>query len=336
MARWEKEGGDPENPPSFDDAMASASGYYLQKSFWGWFPPFSVQTRPPGQLWRDAWYDIREQNGGDTQQAREVALKQHGEWFRWYTYSSSDYTAYIPSTTDAYKRIYQDFPGLTRDLVAIAGDDLSMISLLTLGTTGEFSQPVSDFLRDNPLPGDDVPVATRMTPEQFENMVRVDDGWNEYSREKAKFDAEQNRLRILRDTPDIDSERKELYRSMIAANDNNFAEWVDGLKADNIPWSVNRTRGGQNRAERASIFLKKMLSNEKFASTEGRTPLFRDISDFLVQRERALKVMRESRNNDVRRANKESFLEYVNSEFLQQNPDFALFFDRYFSSEWVD
>jgi hypothetical protein len=123
---------------------------------------------------------------------------------------------------------------------------------------------------------------------------------------------------------------------MIAANDNSFAEWVDGLKADNVPWAVNRTSGGQNRAERASIFLKKMLSNEKFAAKEGKTPLFRDISDFLVQRDKALKVMRESRNNDVRRANKESFLEYVNSEFLQENPDFALFFDRYFSSEWVD
>jgi hypothetical protein len=335
VAEWEREGGDPEEAPSFDDAIAGATGYYLQKAFLGWFPPFSVQVRPPGQLWRDAWYDIREQNGGDTVAAREIALKQYGDWFRWYTYSSGDYTAYIPSTLEAYTRIWKDHPALTKKLVSIAGDDLSMVSLLTLGTSGEFSQPVSDFLRDNPLPGDNTTVVSRMTPEKFQNMILVDDGWNVYSTERAKFDAEQARLRTLRDMPDIESDQKELYREMIAENDARFGVFTEELEGQNRPWAVARTNRGKATADRATEFLREMFDDPKFMRSTGRTELFSDIKYFLEQRDIALKAISGTRKNEVKKANREKFLQYVTETFLQENPEFASFFDRYFSSEWV-
>jgi hypothetical protein len=336
VAQWEREGGDPDDAPTFDDAVTSTVGYYLQKGFLGWFPPFSVKTEPPGQLWRDSWYDIREQNGGDTAAAREIALKQHGEWFRWYTYSSGRYTSYVPSTVEAYTKIWKDHPDLTKKLVSIAGDDLSMVSLLTLGTAGEFSQSVSNFLRDNPLPGDGDTVVSRMTPEKFQNMVLVDDGWNEYSKERAKFDAEQMRLRSLRDMPDIDKGQKEVYREMIAQNSERFAEFVEELEGENRPWAVARTNRGRATADRAAFFLREMFADEKFKKSTGQIELFQEIESFLDERDVALKAISGTRNNNVKKANREKFLEYVTDVFLVESPEFASFFDRYFSSEWVD
>ena len=336
VAEWEREGGYPEDAPSFDDAIASATGYYFQKTFLGWAPPFAIDVRPPGQLWRDAWYEIREQEGGDTVVAREKALKQYGDWFRWYTYSSAEFTSYVPSTVEAYTRIWKDYPDLTKKLVGIAQDDLSMITLLTLGTSGEFSQPVNDFLRDNPLPGDNQTVASRMTPEKFENMVLVNDGWDVYSRERAKFDAEQIRLRALRDRPDIDKEEKEKYREMISLNERNFGNFVDELEQINLPWAVARTSRGTATSERAAIFLRTMFEDSKFMRSTGRIDLFKDIKFFLDQRDIALDAIKNAKSNEVKKANREKFMEYVTETFLVENPEFASFFDRYFSNEWVD
>jgi hypothetical protein len=337
MAEWEQSGKDPSEAPQFDDAVSDTIGYYAQKTFLGWAPPFSVRTDVPGQLWRDNWYKIREQYGDDTPAAREAYIKQNGDWARWYTYSSSDYSAYIPSTQEAYKRVWVDHPDLARQIVAIASEsgDLSMVSLLAVGTSGEFSQPVSDFLRNNPLPGDDVPVVSRKTPEQFESMILVEDGWNTYSRERAKFNAEQKRLRTLRDMPNLSSEQKQLYRDMIAENDSSFGSYVRDLKEANQPWALTFASRGTDRAEAAKIILKKMLSDEKFARTTGRSELFKNIGYFLEQRDKALQAIDNSKTAEGKKANKVSFLEYVNNEFLENSPEFASVFDRYFSSEWV-
>lgn len=335
MAEWEQSGKDPSEAPQFEDAVNDASWYYAQRTFLGWAPPFSVRTDVPGQLWRDNWYRIREQYGDDTQAAREAYIKQFGDWARWYTYSSSDYSAYIPSTQEAYKRVWVDYPSLAREVVSLAGDDLSMVSLLAIGTSGEFSQPVSDFLRNNPLPGDDVPVVSRMTTQQFENMVLVEDGWNVYSRERAKFDAEQKRLRALRDTPDISGEQKQLYRDMIAANDSGFAGFVEELKAGNEPWAFARAKGGADRAEQASIILKRIISDRKFADNTGREPLFKNIGYFLRERDKALAVIRGTKDQALKEANRASFVQWVNEQFIEDNPEFASVFDRYFSQEWV-
>jgi hypothetical protein len=336
MAEWEKSGAPIEEAPQFDDAVSDATGYYAQRAFFAWAPPFNVRTDVPGQLWRDNWYRLREQYGDDIQGARDAYIKQNGEWARWFTYSSSDYSSYIPSTQEAYRRVWVDHPDLARKLVALAGDDLSMVSLLALGTSGEFSQPVSDFLRNNPLPGDDVPVVSRMTPEQFQNMVFVEDGWNQYSRNRAKFDAEQKRLRALRDTPDISPQQKQLYRDMIAENDNRWSNvFVKNLEEENKPWAVARSQGGKDRAKNAAIFLETMLEDKKFATTTGRTELFSDIGFFLKQREKALTAIENSKTDEGRKANKDKFLAYVNEQFLEESPEFASFWDRYFSSEWM-
>jgi hypothetical protein len=332
VALWEK-GGKEGPAPTFDQAIDDTRAFYFVRGGAKWSNAFSVQQQAPGQLMRNSWFKIRDKYPDDTQGAREEFMKQWGDWARWYTYSSSEYGAFIPSSMEAYDRIWTQHPDVARDLVSISGSDLSMLTLMTLGTSGEFSQSVNDFLRDNPLPGDDKPVVTRMQPEKFANMVRVTDGWNEYSRNKIIYDAELNRLRNLRDEAP-DETMRGVHRSQIAQLDGQWRDWVDELEQDNVPWAVDKTDGAQRRADRAAIYLTQMFKNEKFAKTTGRLPIYEDIKYFLKEREKALDIISKEKNNDVKKSIRRQFAEFVANDISQNNPNFGVFYDRYFSSEW--
>jgi hypothetical protein len=190
VALWEKNGKEGP-PPTFEQAIDDSRAFYFTRAGAKFGNAFSISQQAPGQLMRNSWFKIRDKYPDDSQGAREEFMKQWGDWARWYTYSSSDYTTFIPSTMEAYDRIWTQHPDVARQLASISGKDLSFVNLMTLGTSGDFSQSVNDFLRDNSLPGDDKPVVSRLQPEKFANMVRVTDGWNEYSRNKIIYDADR-------------------------------------------------------------------------------------------------------------------------------------------------
>lgn len=332
VALWEKNG--KEGPsPSFEDAINSSRAFYFARAGAKFVNAFSIQQQAPGQLMRNAWFKYRDQYGDDSQAAREAFMKQYGDWARWYTYSSSEYATFVPSTMEAYERIWEKHPDLSRELVSVSGDDLGMLNLLTLGASGEFSQSISNFLRDNPLPGDSQPVVKRMQPEKFDNMIRVSDGWNQYNKDKVIYDAEYNRLRTLRNEAP-DETMRSVYRSQIKQLDDQWREYVQGLEAENDAWAIDRADSGGQRAKTASIYLKKMFANEKFMNTTGKLPIYQDIKFFLEQRENALELVRNEKDSDVKKSIKKQFIEFVASDISQYNPDFGAFFDRYFLSEW--
>lgn len=334
MAQWEKNNRAGE-PPTFQDAIDETRAFYMTRAGMKFWSPVTVNQRVPGQLMRDAWYEMRANAPDNIEGAREQYMQMYGEWARWYTYSSSDYTSYIPSTQDAYKRVWQEFPDLTREVVSLLGDDISLVGLIALGTGGDFSASVNNFMRDNPLPGDDVPVASRMTPEQFDNMVRVSDGWTMYFREKAKYDAERARLVELRDGADSKQE-KAYYSSWVKATDSTWDQTVDEMKRYNEPWAVDRTNVGGDKAQRTVYVLNKIMKNKRFMDGPGKDPLWQKIDQFLVDRQAALAYMKTAESAEDRASAKSQFYEHVIDTFAKDDAPFAEFFDRYFSSEWVE
>jgi hypothetical protein len=331
VAMWEK-GGKEGDSPTFEEAISDTRAFYFARAGAKFGNAFSIQQQAPGQLMRNAWFKYRDQYGDDSQGAREAFMKQYGEWARWYTYSSSEYTTFVPSTMEAYKRIWEQHPDLSRKLASISGTDLTMLNLLTLGASGEFSQSVNNFLRDNPLPGDNKPVVERMPIEKFDNMVRVNDGWDTYSKNKMLYDAELVRLRSLRDEAPTETMRG-VYRSHIAQLDGQWRDWVDGLEDENRAWAIEKASGGMQRAEVASVYLDEMFDNQKFNNTTGKLPIYQDIKFFLDQRKIALKAVREA-SSSQKASIKQQFVDFVSENISQNNPDFGPFFDRYFSAEW--
>lgn len=336
MAQWEMNGMPEDEQPTFEDAASQATTFYITRGATKFFNPFATDRKVPGQLMRDAWYDIRQKFPEDSRAAREEFVKMYGEAARWYTYSTSEYVTYIPSSQDAYRRIWVEYPELAKGLKSIVGNDnAEYISLLAMGTDGVFSQSVSNYMRDNPLPGDDVPVITRMQPAQFANVVEAADGWAVYSANRSKYDAEINRLRALRDNSETEYD-KDRYRAQIKANQDAWDLWVnvEGPLATNEAWQFDRADSEQ-RAPRAAIILEKIINDPKFAKADGKAPLWQNVARFLKNRDIALAAVKAEETSERKQLQKDAFAAWVEDNILAETPEFYPTWERYFIGEWV-
>jgi GNAT superfamily N-acetyltransferase len=351
MAQWEKNGYDGD-APTFEQAIEDAHAYYwstqleigpltipvpnpMSRGVLKNISPLSVFTSGPGQLWRDRWYAHREQYPNDTAEARRTFMEKHGDWARWYTYSSSEFTTYLPSSVDVYERVWEKYPDVVRDMVSVAGDDaISYINLLALDADTTFSPSVNNYLRNNPLPGDDVPVLRRIQPERFANIVRVNDGWDLYGKEVIKHEAEQVRLRELRDNAPT-TEMADFYRDEMYREDQAWKAWLrEGPLGQNEAWQISRNQGGKDQAANAALFLNKIIGDLDFAENEGKTKFWQRVKFFLGERERVLAEYDKLRNNEDKQNFKSDFRSWVRNEFLLTTPEFLPTYERYFEKEW--
>ena len=351
MAQWEKNGYDGD-APTFEQAIEDAHAYYwstqleigpltmpvpnpTSRGVLKNISPLSVFTSGPGQLWRDRWYAHREQYPNDTAEARRTFMEKNGDWARWYTYSSSEFTTYLPSSVDVYERVWEKYPDVVRDMVSVAGDDaISYINLLALDADTTFSPSVNNYLRNNPLPGDDVPVLRRIQPERFANIVRVNDGWDLYGNEVIKHEAEQLRLRELRDNAPT-TEMADFYRDEMYREDQAWKAWLrDGPLGQNEAWQISRNQGGKDQAANAALFLNKIISDPDFADNEGKTKFWQRVKFYLGERERGLAEYDKLRNNEDKQDFRSDFRSWVRNEFLLTTPEFLPTYERYFEKEW--
>lgn len=335
MARWERNGmiGD---APTFTDAVDETRAFYFARSGKKAVNSFSLSEQPPGQLMRDSWYAIKELYPDNPEEARRVYMEQYGEWARWYTYSSGEYSAYLPSTQDAYQRVWVDFPELTRSIVSLVGDDgLEYVSLLGLGTDGQFSQPVSNYYRENPLPGDDQPVVTRMNPEQFNNMVRADEGWGIYSKSRILFDTEMTRLRQLRDDAKSESQ-KDVYRDQISNLEDGWRAWVQDLQEANPAWGFDFNEGAKKKPQNAALVLRKIMDDPKFKDGPGRQPLWQNLRLLIDGRQTALDAIRKEETSEGKAEIRRGFVQWVNNDLVASTPELVSVWERYFSREWTE
>lgn len=284
---------------------------------------------------RDAWYRHREKYPNDTPEARRTFMEEHGQHARWYTYSSSEYVAYMPSSIDVFERVWEKYPNLVREMVSVAGDDaIQYVNLIALDADQTFNSAVNNYMRNNPLPGDDVPVLRRIQPERFANIVRVNDGWDLYSREVVKYEAELTRLREMRDSTDS-PEMKDFYRDEIYRTEQSWTEWIDnGPLSENTAWQVSRSERGQNKADNAATFLSMIVNDPKFAQDEGRTQFWQNVKFFVEERNRAKAELSKIRDDDDKYAYKARFRTWARNEFMPYAPEFLPTFERYFESEW--
>jgi hypothetical protein len=262
-------------------------------------------------------------------------MKQYGDWARWYTYSSRKYQAYVPSTQEAYDRIWNKYPELVQSLVNLNPDDPSLVSLLAVGTQGQYSPAVNNFINNNPLPGDSVPVANRMNPEQFDNKVLVADGYAWYHENKAKYDAERKRLVTLRDSANTTYE-KQYYRTWLASTDTQWSQTVEAYGNENRAWLLDHTDPGGSKATKTAIYLTQILNDPKFKAEDGKSALWQNIDQFLADRSSAQSAMKSAKTTADKQAIRNQFYEYIQNGEAIKDPAFSAMFDRYFASEWTD
>lgn len=333
MANWEKNGAEGD-APSFTDAISEATSFFQTRTALKWASPFAVDRQPPGQIMRDAWYDTMAMFPGDTQSAREYYMNMYGDWAQWYTYSSTQYTGYVPSTIDSYERIWVQYPDITREIVSLGEKGPDYLSLFALGTDGTFSPSVSGYMKNNAFPGDTVNIASKMSVEQFDNMVKVDRGWADYTSARARYDAEIARLRILRDEATTEY-NKDQYRQKIADEEATWKKYISDYSEYNPAWAFEFNGPIGDKAKNATIVLNTIISNEKFAKNEGKSDLWQNVKVFLDGREQALKQISATDDSDEKAAIKTAFSNWVNNELLDYAPEFTGAWQRFYAKEWT-
>jgi len=336
MAQWEKNGSNPETLPSYKKAKEDAVNFFRMKAAFKFTDSFSTRVDVPGQFMRDRLRSTKERYP-DTEDGRERAelafISKYGEWAEWYTHSTTESRVYVPSTQEAYQRLWKENPELTEELVALNPKNVEMITLLAVGTDGEFSQNVYNYMKDNPLPGDDEPMSTKMNPQEFEREVKVNEGYALVKRSKAVLDANAVQLRTIRDAAETTMEDRQAARDALKANADSYKDWLDDYYITNRQFQISQTDINiKDRAESASKYLEVILGNKKFMASVKDDPVWQNLGVFIKTR-KVLEETLETYPKEDRDGVVMSYLAYVRDE-LSTDPDFDGVWERYFASEY--
>ena len=351
LANWEK-GGQEGPRPTQEQAAKDARAWFLGPlvAFFGQNPlnaglgkslakfssPVSVSNKPPGQMYRDAWYQHREKYPNDTATARETFVNQYGDWAEWYTYGTSDYTAYIPSTVEAYTAIYKDGSDLVPEILKdLRKDELfDMITVLTFGTEGEYDQAVNNYLKNEPLPGDDENVKNLLTTAEFEAQVEVSRGWDIYNKVKIELDANIERLRELRDEA-ATQEGKDNYRQQIKEQQVAFRNWWenDGPLADNAPWQTSKANRSIRSAGTVTSIILKASKDEKFMEKRKGTQLWDRFIQFAEWEKKTWSTYNRL-DSDQKADFRFQVREIYDETYRWYFPEINGIWDRYYQTRW--
>lgn len=334
MAEWEK-GGMQGEAPTFEQAGDKTEAFFRSRMMLKNVSPLSVDTQPPGQIMRNAWYAFREDYPNDTAQARVDFMKKYGDWARWYTYSPSEYTTYLPASTEMYERVWEKHPNLVRELVSLAGSDeiMNYVGLIALDVDNTFNPTVNNYLKNNPLPGDDVTVSRRISPERFANIVAVNDGWALYGQYATQYEAEMARLRDLRDNS-ISTGQQDYYRQKIYETEQEWKRWQrEGPLGENVAWQNDRAEQ-QDRSTIASNFLKTIVNDKKFSEEEGKSYFWQQVKRFVENEEQAWIDMQAMKKPEDKAEHRANFRLWLSEELFPEVPEFRPVFERYFKRRW--
>ncbi len=346
MAEWEKNGSDMDSIPDYSQAKTDTRNYFILRLGVKFADSFSTEipnvTKVPGQFMRDELRRTRERFP-DTDEGREEAavafISKYGEWAEWYTKSVKKYRVYVPSTQDAYNRLWKEFPDLTEKLVKLDPDDPFMVSLFATGTdSGDFSQSVFNAFKTDPLPGDTKLISETMTPSVFDTRYKVEEGWDLKKKSKAILDAELVRLRTLRDAAETKPKEQEFYRSEILNVTTQYNDWLQKLEDSNEPFAASQTSFEVTKnANRAALYLDKILEHKPFMDTVKDDPTWIALNKFMKSRKNMQKAV-EGIEDDKDGSKKDGliikYLTFVRDKY-SSDVEFDAIWERYFVDEYT-
>jgi len=346
MAEWEKNGSDIDLIPDYDKAQTDTRNYFILRLGVKFADSFSTEipnvTKVPGQFMRDELRRTRERFP-DTDEGRENAavafISKYGEWAEWYTKSVKKYRVYVPSTQDAYNRLWKEFPDLTEKLVNIDPDDPFMVSLFATGTdAGDFSQSVFNAFKTDPLPGDTKLISETMTPSVFNNRYKVEEGWDLKKKSKAILDAELVRLRTLRDAAITNVVKKEKYRSEILDVTTQYNDWLQKLKDSNEPFAASQTSFAVTKnADRAALYLDNILKHKPFMDTVKDDPTWINLNNFIKSRKHMQKTIKNIEDDKDDSKKDDLIIRYLTfvKDKYSSDVEFDAIWERYFVDEYT-
>lgn len=323
LSEWERTG-KVGKPPLFEDAAKSARNFWFGKSFFKFLGMSGLGAQPQGQLWRDEWLRYKEMYPGDTIAARQAFIDQHGEAYKYFTYSTSDYRVYMPASTNAYNRL-QDYGDVANSLRQINPDDPALASIMFWGADGEFDRAIYNWMSENTIPGDDQPIRSKLDPADIADRQAAEQSWAAYNASVAKRDATMMQYGYSSLQPDGES----------AWLHQQWSQWVDGFIADpaNKQWYAEFTGGNYGKANQTLQALATVLSDEKFMGSFKSVPAYQVATTYLQNREIALQAFDQAADADARRNLQAQWDAWVTRNILPSSSEFASLYVRNLQGE---
>lgn len=323
---------DPEEMPTIEEAADEAAAMFGVQALEKLIAAFSIKHDAPGAWFAEEWSRVYEKNNFDKDAATMEYIKLYGDEAIYFTMGENKRTTYLPPTLEAYNRIFVENVELAKRLVNIDPDNPEYVGLLAYGTDGEYAPEVSDAMRRTPLPGDDTPILSTMTEADYEAYTMRQIGWDAYTTGRIRYDADNLRLRNLRDNATNEFDRQQ-YRNKLAELDADWASWTAELKANNDPFRKSMAGGGKNAADSADQYLRTIISDPDFVAAHKDDPAWQKVSLFLDSREQALAEYK-GLKDDQKKQYKRDFTDWVVSNLVADDEQFADLWARYFAEEW--
>ena len=317
-AEWEKNGKDPNNKPTIEQAQKMAADHWRMRAITKWSMAGGYKIDPAGQLMRDEWYKIQQKHPGDPAAARDEMLRKHGESAVWYTTSSSNYRARVYPSVDGYKRLKEN-EGLVKNLFQIDPTDPDVVGLVAIDSTDVYDPAVRTWMGDYTIPGDSSPLRTKLTPQEWLARTQAGQSWEVYNAEKAKRDAMMVKYGV-----------KSLESKAAAPLKAAWDAWLADFEADpeNANWLVESQKRDFSRAGKTVRGLEMILKDEKFVKDHGQSSFWMTARRYVSDRRDAVMLMGQADTSEERKIIKDGWSAYVRKEFLPSDKTFAGLYSR--------
>lgn len=318
MAEYERNG-EVGPAPTPEQAAQQARQFWFGRSFLKFMGLGGLGAQPAGEMMRQEWYKLREQYPNDTAAARAKFVEMHGEWAEYYTFSTSEYRAYIPATNKAADRL-QEFGSLANELRQINPDDPDLVSIMFWGTDGEFDRAVYNYYADATLPGDDIPIRGKLDPEELRDRDMAFRSWEAYNKAVATRDATMMQYGYGRLSPT--GESAWLHKQ--------WNEWLDGFIADpkNAQWYAQFSGANRGRVTQTLNALNRLFDNEDFMRIAGDHNAYRIARKYLDNFEIAQDAYRKASSSEARASLQLQWDEWVSINLLPGSSEFSSLYVR--------
>lgn len=326
--------------PSDSQIRDEVRALWLAKFFSSWSSPFAgipykVDTNPMG-LTSNLYYKLQEKykaEGKSNQGARDAAgeemLSLLGPKFMVdrLSFTGSSKNINIPSTYEAYARVFEDNPELVQRLASIEPGKINLVGLMTADLSRDPAEQSSNILKilANPkltLPGTSERLnELKMTPQEIERERLKQRTWNQYSAIREGLEAKITDGQTLRGHPELKAALDKIVEGPLKAASQ---AWYDEFQ-------LSASGDSSYKYARA---LSEITNDKKFMTKNGNVQFWKDAKAFLDSRAIFTQVYQALPDYDPRKAKlMDGYNAWVSQNVSQWDSNLKTILTRYFDND---
>ena len=314
---WYADGGNPADMPDVGEIMDQTNQFYRFSILASLVAPFATTRTSKYQFQQDAWRQLMADPNMTYRQKVDTFVEKFGTAFL----PMIESTTQKVSPTVGYTIESFDVIDNNRTLVSeiATRTDPRAIGVLTAGTqAAEFDQGVYKYWTMEKVPGTAEEFSRRLTPAEMQVELLMSQAWREYRKEKEARDDALAMMGVS------------IQANAAAA----VKEKWDNFVNVQMPQKYGETWNAQYRmyldmTPSYLIGIDKALNDENFMDTQGQSPLWGHISNYMRERQLAQRAIADGADSAAVR---EQFAAWA-ADYRLVSLEFADFYDNFLEQD---